>query len=137
MTSVISCMALPLLLCDKDQLPTCRRLWYKDPMMPELGPPAVSLGYSRKDCVIFTFMVSWPLAIGKNMPRVVNVGRDRSPGWSEGSNHGPGTRHIQIEQPGWGETAHPRYIFCSTFCLQNTTKPQMSVTKKLKNKDMH
>lgn len=47
-------------------------------MLPALGPPGVSLGHvSRKDCVIFTFIVSWPLAIGEEMTRVVNVGKEK------------------------------------------------------------
>lgn len=85
---------------------------------------------SCKDCVSFTF--------GEEITRVMNVGKEKgSPGWSGGGGPEPKTWHIQTEQPRWGETVYPPSIFCFTFCLQNNTEQQMSVTKKLKNKETH
>ena len=103
-------------------------------MLPALGSPEVSPGFTDahqfKDCVHFPF--------SEEITRVVNVGREKgSPGWGGGGGPHPKTWHVQSEQPRWGEAVYPPSTFCFAFCLQSNAEQQMSVTKKLENKETH
>lgn len=47
----------------------------------------------------------------------------------------PRAKLVRIRCPGWAGIKQPRRVSCFTFCFQKITKQQMSVTKKLKNKE--
>lgn len=103
-------------------------------MLPALGSPEVSPGLT--DTHQLQRLCQFHLQRGDNKRRDCReregVARMES-GWrSSSKDMACPNRAAEM-----GRNAHPPRIFCFTFCLQDNAEQQMSVTKKLKNKETH
>lgn len=89
--------------------------------------------HQMKRCVLFTFLVSWHLALrgGDDGGGECRAGSEGQRSWVQG--HSMSEKGAQR----WGGMKHSGHIRCCAFCFQNNTQRQMSVTKKLKNKETH